>query len=275
MADEYRPSRGYGYGGGQGRKRRYRDEEEYDRYPGSGNGGYGRRRRYEEPTAVTLRKMLIGLAESAARSVEGDVYDLATQIVEHSDDDDVKQVYTQLAVQLALEQPLKIPYIASVILALDILKPELVSEFLQHAGNTLQSSIERGLWREVKLLLRLLGSLQALFQGEGVFPLLESLFSRSVDLQTASSEDSLGLELVKTILFTVPYVMASSATGLDETAAALLEKTDIIASTPHALEALVSPFPTEGDTESAARLSIISLIQKQLQEEAKDGWGLY
>ncbi|KAI5285597.1 hypothetical protein KEM54_000442 [Ascosphaera aggregata] len=257
------------------RKRRYRDDEDYDRQ---------RRRRFEEPMQVTARKMLIGIAESAVRRVEDDVYQVAKIIADHSDEEEIKDLYTRLAVQLdtdkihtktsTLEQPLKIPFIASVILTLNILKPETVSEFLQHAKNTTQSYIERGLWREVKLLFRLLGCLQSLFEGDGIFSLLETLFSRSVDLQTASSEDSLGLELVKTILFTIPYVMSSSAEGLESYAAALLDKTDIIASTPHTLEALVSPFPTEDDTD-APRLSIIGLLQKQLQEEAKNGWDLY
>ena len=46
-----------------------------------------------------------------------------------------------------------------------------------------------GAWREVKLVLRFLACLQGLLEGEGVFPILEDLFSRAVDLQTASSED--------------------------------------------------------------------------------------
>ncbi len=68
--------------------------------------------------------------------------------------------------------------------------------------------------------------------------------------------------------------MASSATGFEEQAAALLEKTDIIATAPHALEALVNPYPgnDEGDAQEAQ--SIISLLQKQLQGEATQAWRL-
>lgn len=58
---------------------------------------------------------------------------------------------------------------------------------------------------------------------------------------------ALGLELVKIILLTIPYVLASSATDTQASALALLEKTDIITSTPHALEALVDPYPGEGE----------------------------
>lgn len=51
--------------------------------------------------------------------------------------------------------------------------------------------------------------------------------------------------MVKVILLTIPYVLASSATGLDEQVLALLDKTDIITSTPHPLEPLVNPYPVE------------------------------
>jgi nuclear cap-binding protein subunit 1 len=78
---------------------------------------------------------------------------------------------------------------------------------------------------------------------------------------------------VKIILFTIPYVMSSSASGFDSQASALLNKTDIIALTPHTLEALVDPFPSEEEMEDE-RQSVIGLLQKQLQEEAKQSWEL-
>ncbi|KAI5300555.1 hypothetical protein KEM55_006614 [Ascosphaera atra] len=261
MVDDYRapPPRGFN------RKRRYRDDDDFDR---------PRRRRFEEPLSATVRKSLLAIAESAVRRVEDDVEYIAKSINDNADDDEMRELFVKLTVQLSLEQPLKIPFVAAIVLAVNTLRPELVAEFLQHAGNTIQTNIERGMWREVKLLLRLLACLQAIYEGDGVFPLLEVLFSRSVDLQTASSEDSLGLELVKIILFTIPYLMASSANGLDSHAATLLEKTDIIASTPHTLEVLVNPFTTEDDTD-AGRLSIIGILQRQLQEEAREGWQLH
>lgn len=57
----------------------------------------------------------------------------------------------------------------------------------------------------------------------------------------------------------------------------LLEKTEIIATTPHALEPLVDPYPTSnGDDEEKPMVfgSLISLLQRQLQAEAIDGWKL-
>ena len=53
----------------------------------------------------------------------------------------------------------------------------------------MRDHLQAGAWREVKLVLRFLACLQGLLDGEGVFPILEDLFSRAVDLQTASSED--------------------------------------------------------------------------------------
>jgi nuclear cap-binding protein subunit 1 len=85
---------------------------------------------------------------------------------------------------------------------------------------------------------------------------------------------SLGLELVKVILFTIPYTMASSATGFEIQAFALLDKTDIIASTPHTLESLVDPFTSNNSGESTGSQSALALLQKHMQDEAKQSWEL-
>jgi nuclear cap-binding protein subunit 1 len=78
---------------------------------------------------------------------------------------------------------------------------------------------------------------------------------------------------VKIILFTIPYVMTSPASGFEAHASGLLEKTEIITSTPHALVDLVNPFGSESG-KPASVPSVISLLQNQLQEEAKRGWEL-
>jgi nuclear cap-binding protein subunit 1 len=83
----------------------------------------------------------------------------------------------------------------------------------------------------------------------------------------------LGLELVKIILFTIPYIMTSSAAENEFQASALLEKTDIIASTPHPLVALVDPFVTDEEKPEPIQ-SVVSLLQTQLQDEASKGWEL-
>lgn len=68
-------------------------------------------------------------------------------------------------------------------------KSELVAEILQKANVAIRQHLELGSWREVKLVLRFLGCLQGVLEGDGLFPVLDELFSRAVDLQTASSED--------------------------------------------------------------------------------------
>jgi nuclear cap-binding protein subunit 1 len=68
--------------------------------------------------------------------------------------------------------------------------------------------------------------------------------------------------------------MASSSTDSQELAASLLDKTGIVAGQPHPLEALVDPYPGNGKDEASEPTSVISLLQKQLQNEATGGWEL-
>lgn len=84
---------------------------------------------------------------------------------------------------------MKIPFVAATVLVTNSQRSELVAEVLQKASSALQNYINIGAWREVKLLVRFLGCLQFIFEGDGIFPLLEELFARAVDQQTASSED--------------------------------------------------------------------------------------
>lgn len=88
-----------------------------------------------------------------------------------------------------IEQPFKIPFVAAVILVLNSMKPDFAAEVLKKTGSTLQDALNAGVWRDVKLLVRLLGCLQGILEGEGVFVILEEIFARAVDLQTTSSED--------------------------------------------------------------------------------------
>ena len=79
---------------------------------------------------------------------------------------------------------------------------------------------------------------------------------------------------MKIILLTIPYVLSSSAAGFEDQASGLLEKTDIIASAPHPLVALVDPYPGFGDDEAKEPQSVISILQRQLQNESLSGWPL-
>ncbi|KAL8952890.1 MAG: hypothetical protein Q9222_001216 [Ikaeria aurantiellina] len=283
MVEYDRRNGGY-RGGHNSRKRRFRGEmrtscaeaddanpslkedDDFERRPA--------RRQYHEPTHVRVRKQLLAIAESPLKRTDEDIKDIANVVADHAEDDDVRGGFFELISLLVIQQPLKIPFVAAVVLALNLKRSELVQEILNKTSTALNDQFKVGAWREVKLLLRFLACLQGILEDDGVFLILEELFSRAVDLQTASSEDSLGLEIVKVILLTIPYIMASSASGLEAHASSLLEKTDIIASTPHALEALVDPYPGNGADTSHEDQSVISLLQKQLQAEASSSWEL-
>ncbi|KAI1924568.1 Nuclear cap-binding protein subunit 1 [Ophidiomyces ophidiicola] len=252
-------------GGGFNRKRRHREDEGGERHRS--------RRRYDEPLSSSVRRQLLTIGESPVRKVQEDIARVVKAICDNYEDEEVKADFQDLVLQLIVEQPFKIPFVAAVILLVNVEKPELPGLVLGKAGEMVQSYITAGEWREVKLMLRFFGCLQGILEGDGVFPILEELFSRAVDLQTSASEDSLGLELVKIILYTIPYVMASSASGFESHASVLLEKTEIIASIPHILETLVDPFPSE-ENQEVERLSSLALVQKQLQGEAQNSWEL-
>lgn len=91
---------------------------------------------------------------------------------------------------------------------------------------------------------------------------------------------TIGTELVKIILLTIPYIMAASPEAppsqWQQKAAELMDKTDVIASEPHALQVLIDPYQAEQQDEESptANMSLIGLLQKQLQSEANSGWGL-
>ncbi|OBT73837.1 hypothetical protein VF21_06684 [Pseudogymnoascus sp. 05NY08] len=266
MADYDRRPRGRG--GYDNRKRRYRDDDDFDRRP--------QRRRYEEPLPVRVRKQLLSIAESPLKPVEEEVHLLAKLVSDNYDDVEMRTSYIDLTLQVVVEQPFKIPFVAATVVVLNGMNrgEEAVALILTKAAEETERKVALGEWREVKLLLKFLGSLQGLLNDEGVWPVLSELFERAVDLQTASSEDTLGMELVKVILFTIPYIMASSATESQEQAAGLLDKTEILAGTPSPLEALVDPYPGNGIDEAVEPTSVISLLQKQLQNEAANGWVL-
>lgn len=84
---------------------------------------------------------------------------------------------------------------------------------------------------------------------------------------------TVGLELVKIILLTIPYAVSSTPSGdLAQKASEMLEKTDIVASTPHALESIVEPYVDQDEAPSCK--SMLSVLQSALQNEAAAGWPL-
>lgn len=94
-------------------------------------------------------------------------------------------------------------------------------------------------------------------------------------LRPANVFQALGLELVKIILFTIAYTMASSATECEMQAASLLDQTSIIASgPPHVLENLVDPYPSFEQGAPPSHESVLSLLQKHMEQEKKNNWDL-
>ena len=201
---------------------------------------------------------------------------LANQVVASYDDEYVKETFCTVALKLVVEQPFRIPHVAGVVLFAHTETKEIGQDVIARAGPQLQEYLDKGEWREFKLMLRFIACLSRLFEEDGVLPILDELFNRAVDLQSASAEDAVGIELVKIILLTIPYLLASTAdASLPSKAAEILEKTDIVASTQHQLEALVDPYPAPADTEKPmAGASVISLVQRQLQDEASNSWPL-
>ncbi|KAI9892369.1 MAG: hypothetical protein M1814_001571 [Vezdaea aestivalis] len=257
--------RNRGHRGYNNRKRRFRgDEDDYNHRP--------QRRRYEEPDHIKLRKQLIGLGESPLTRPEDEVVQIAKLVADKSSDETVKETFVNVVTAIIIEQPLKIPFIAAAVLAANELGSSFVPQIFERVSVLGKTALEAGSWRKVKLVLRFLACLQGVFEGDGIFPLLDDLFDKAVELQTSSSEDALGLEIVKIIQLTLPYILSASSPGNTALAIALLEKTDVIAFTPHPLEAIVNPYPGNGDEEPS---SFISLIQKQLQDEANNGWPLF
>ncbi|KAG6246451.1 hypothetical protein E4U24_003701 [Claviceps purpurea] len=255
--------------GGHNRKRRYReDDDHFDRRQ-------QRRRTDSAPVPLRFRRQFLSLADSPLRRWSEEVTSIARLVADNYDDEQLRNNFFSLSLQLVLEQPLKTPFIAAVAVVANAMKPELMEGILARLATQIEEHVGKGLWREVKLLLKYLACMQSCLEENGVFPLLEELFMRAADLQTASSDDVIGTEIVKIILLTIPYAMAAAPGQFTQQATDLMEKTDVIASEPHALQALVDPFHPEGQDESpAASMSLCMLLQKQLQTEASKGWEL-
>jgi nuclear cap-binding protein subunit 1 len=145
---------------------------------------------------------------------------------------------------------------------------------LSRVAQEAQDAIEGGKWREFKLLLRFFACLQGVLEGDGIFPILDELFDRAVDFQAASASDAVGYEFVKIILLTLPYALASTATGLESKALELLERTSIIAESAvdHELKDVVNPFPTDSDEKPYGYESALNLLQQQMKRESETGW---
>lgn len=158
------------------------DDDNYDRR--------NQRRRVDSvPLPVRVRRQLLSIAESPLRRWSEEVQSIAIMVTDNYEDEHLRRTFLDLVSQLHVEQPLKTPFVAAVILVANTRKPELIDEVLDRLVKDMQDKIGRGEWRDVKLHLKLLACLQSVLEGDGLFPFLDELFSRAADLQTASSED--------------------------------------------------------------------------------------
>lgn len=165
---------------------RFIDDDEFDRRP--------QRRRYEEPLSGKIRKQLLTIAESPLKRVEDEVHSLAKMVSDHYDDLEVRNTFFDLTLQIIVEQPFKIPFVAAAVVVLNGLNrgEEAVGGkggILERLCEETEERIRRGEWRDVKLFLRFLACMQGILEEEGIFVVLTELFERAVDLQTASSDD--------------------------------------------------------------------------------------
>lgn len=123
------------------------------------------------------------------KRVETEVAEIAKVVCDNYDDVELRNSFYDLSLQLVVEQPFKIPFVAAVVMVLNTLKEEMVGELLDRAARGLNRSIAIGDWRQVKLYMKFLGSLQGLLEGDGVFPVLQDFLTKALDLQTENNEE--------------------------------------------------------------------------------------
>jgi len=129
------------------------------------------------------------MAESPLKRVEDEVASIAKTVSDNYDDEELRNSFYDLTLQLAVEQPFKIPFVAAVLLIANTMRQEIVQEILVRAAERTNNAIVKGEWRDVKLYMKFLGSLQGLLDGDGVFPVLQDILTKAVDLQTENNEE--------------------------------------------------------------------------------------
>lgn len=159
------------------------DDEDYDQ------GFRNQRQRQEAPPGTRIKKGLIDIAEDHGRLPHEVAGNLAKLAADNYADEYVRDTFVSVSLMLVTEQPFKIPFVAAVVLYANAEKSEMAVDVIDRVGKQLQVALKDGQWREFKLLLRFLACLSQLFEADGIMPILDELFSRAVDMQTASSED--------------------------------------------------------------------------------------
>jgi len=121
--------------------------------------------------------------------VEDEIISIAKTVCDNYEDQELRNSFYQLSLQLVVEQPFKTPFVAAVILVANVLRQEVVEEVLARAAAATNNAIVNGEWRDVKLYMKFLGSLQGILDGEGIFSVLQDILTKAVDLQTENNEE--------------------------------------------------------------------------------------
>jgi len=264
------------YRGGNNKRRR--DDDGGDYYRGDDRRGPQRRRnddpprrRYEEPPFPKLRRLLLNIA-SSTKLPQDEAIEIAKYFGEHFDDERLRSDFFDVFVQLIIEQPFKIPFIAAVAFYGNDVKPDITIEAMKRVGDRAQEALNAGEWKDFKLLLRFFACLQSLYQDDGVFPFLGQLFDTIVDLQSANENDVVGIELVKIILLTIPYALVAGGERFHEQAKQLLKNTGIVAGNMVPIESLIHSYVGDFESKPVDYRSVIGLLQAQLSNEAETGF---
>lgn len=123
------------------------------------------------------------------RRVEDEVNSIAKTVCDNYEDEELRNVFYDLVIQLVVEQPFKTPFIAAVVLVVNTMRSEMAMEVLNRTAARTNHKIQEGEWREVKLLMKFLGGLQGLLEDDGVWIVLQDLLTKAVELQTDNNEE--------------------------------------------------------------------------------------
>lgn len=85
---------------------------------------------------------------------------------------------------------------------------------------------------------------------------------------------AVGIELVKIIMLTLPYIIASGAMNVRAKVEALLEKTGLVASAELDAEKTVNPYVDTVSGQATQLPKLITVLQTQLQNESARDWPL-
>lgn len=148
-----------------------------------------RQRRHYDPPGTRLRKKLSAFLDSGFHTPEQEINDIGSLVLQHSSDEYVRDTFGDILISVAIEQPCKTLFLAGLLMSVNRSEPTLVKEVVEKVAVVVTRDVRAGKWREVKLGLKLLACCQGVFEGDGVIGLLEELFQRTIDLQSANPEE--------------------------------------------------------------------------------------